>query len=545
MKKIKLKIDNSYFILLFFCFYLTTGILVVGDYSVTPDEPLHRTNGFISLKYISDFFGLNINLSDHFKKIPDLHNDWRKTYGVIFDLPLAFLEVVFNLDNKSDIFLLRHFFTFFTFFVSSVFFYFLIHDNLRSKALAFIGVLILITSPRMFSHSFYNSKDIIFLSLMIIAVYYSLKTLKNFGYKNLFLSCLFCALATNIRIIGLYLPLLIFFFYYFKEKKNNEINTYYFFTLYFSIYFIILYLIWPFLWNNPIGNFFFVLSESMNYPSWWDFKTFYLGQYLDPENLPWHYFFIWFGVTTPPIFLLLILFGIMYFIKEYFSYFLKIKLNSDIFLWKNENGMIDLFFFLLFFTPLFFVICLNSTMYNGWRHLYFLYPFFILLSLSFLCRLKEKKYIRLFKIFLLIIFFQCFSNIFFIYKSHPVQNVYFNSVFKKYVKGKLPVDYWGVGNKKTIDNLLSKKQNLKISVASYTNLFNIELFTKNAKRPYSENLKVFGTSKNSKNITNYIFTNYYYDRDPKNEESYRVPKEFQSYYKLIIDDILVNEVFKK
>ena len=541
----KLKFDNNYFIILFFFLYFATGILVVGDYSVTPDEPLHRINGFISLKYVADFLGLNMDLSNYINNTPNLHEDWRKTYGVLFDLPLAYLEVFFELSNKKDVFLIRHLFTFLIFFIANIYFYFLIHNNLKNKVLAFTGVLILITTPRIFSHSFYNSKDIIFLSLMIIAMFYSSNILKNFNYKNLFLSCLFCAFATNIRIIGMYLPLLVIFFYYFKNRENHEIKTSYFFILYASIYFIILYLIWPFLWDNPIKNFFLVFSESMNYPAWWDFKTFYLGQYLNPENLPWHYFFVWFGVTTPPIFLLLILLGVTHFIKEYFSYFIKVKLDSDIALWKNDKQMMDLFFFLILFTPLFFVICLNSTMYNGWRHLYFLYPSCIVLGLIFLNNFKEKKYFYYYKIFLLIILVQCFSNIYFIYKSHPVQNIYFNSLFKNYVKDKLPVDYWGVGNKKSVDYLLSNEKKVKIAVASYSNLFNIGLFTSNIKNPYNKNLTIFGTSKDSKNMSDFILTNYYYDRNPMNEESYKIPKEFHSYYKLIIDGILVNEVFKK
>ena len=95
-----LKFDNNYFIIFFFFLYFIIGILVVGDYSVTPDEPLHRINGFISLKYLSDFFMLNIDLTNHLKNIPNLHDDWRKTYGVIFDLPLAYLEVFFKIEKK-------------------------------------------------------------------------------------------------------------------------------------------------------------------------------------------------------------------------------------------------------------------------------------------------------------------------------------------------------------------------------------------------------------------------------------------------------------
>ena len=122
--------------------------------------------------------------------------------------------------------------------------------------------------------------------------------------------------------------------------------------------------------------------------------------------------------------------------------------------------MIDFFIFLNFFIPIFFVITLNSTIYNGWRHLYFLYPFLIYLSIYGIKFLNTKKNINIFKIIFLLIIAQSMSNIVFIYKSHPVQNIYFNNISKTFVKGNLPIDYWGLGNKKTIDFLLTKKKTL-------------------------------------------------------------------------------------
>jgi len=541
-----LKFDNNYFIILFFFLYFIIGIFVVGDYSVTPDEPLHRINGFIFLKYLSDFFTLNIDLTNHLKNIPNMHDDWRKTYGVIFDLPLAYLEVFFKLENKNEVYLLRHFFTFFIFFVSTIYFYIFIQKNLKDKGLAFIGVLMLITTPRIFSHSFYNSKDIIFLSLMIIAMYYSLNILKKFNYKNLFFSCLFCALASNIRIIGVYLPLLTFFFYYFKNKENYEIKSFHFFILYFSIYFTSLYLIWPFLWSNPIQNFFLVFSESMNYPAWWKFKTLYLGKFINPENLPWHYFFIWFSSTTPFIFLVIIIFSIINFMKNYFSYFVKIEFKNSMSLWNKNIEMVNLYVFLIFFIPIFFIICLNSTLYNGWRHLFFIYPSLIFLSVQTFNLIKKNYGLNFFKVFISIIVLQFIYNGLFIFKSHPFQGIYFNLLAKNFVVGNLPIDYWGTGNKKTIDFLLQKNEGnfLNISTASYSDLKNI-YFSSNKQTKYSKKISFNGTSKESRINADYIFTNYYYDRNPNFSEKYKIPSNFFSYYKLIIDGIVVNELFKR
>ena len=99
------KINFNYFVIFFFTIYFLIGSLIFDDYLITPDEELHRINGLISLKYILDLFSISSNNFIDLQNIPDLYNDWRKTYGVLFDLPLSFLQFFFNVSNQ-DIFLL-------------------------------------------------------------------------------------------------------------------------------------------------------------------------------------------------------------------------------------------------------------------------------------------------------------------------------------------------------------------------------------------------------------------------------------------------------
>ena len=535
-------IKNEYYIIFSFIIYFILGCFIYSDYVVTPDEPLHRINGFISLKYISDFFNLNFDLSSFVENIPDLHTDWRKTYGTAFDLPLSYIEYLFKIHDKSDVFLLRHFSNFFLFFISSIFFYRIIKKKFNNCFYGLIGFLILISTPRIFSQSFYNSKDIVFLSFFIIGLYYSIKLLNKFSYKNLLLSLFFCALATNIRILGIYLPMLVCFFYYFKEKQFKSLTNFKFIILYFFGYFLSLYVIWPYLWSEPINNFFSAFSESMNYPSWWKFKVLYFGNYINPENLPWHYFFFWFFATTPIFILFFIISGLIFFLKKFLKYFISIDLNKDIILWRNKEEMFFLFIFLIFFIPIFMVIVLNSTMYNGWRHLYFVYPSLIIFIFYLINFFQKNK--KIYNLLFFTILIQVFFNFIFIYKSHPVQNIYFNFFAKKIIKNNFPIDYWGAGNGKSIMYLIDNSLYVPvISTSSYTNLNNLQY----DKKILSHNSKyVFvGTSKVSKKDSNYIFTNYFYHSSPNKESKYIIPKEFTSYYKLVIDGILVNEIFIK
>ena len=140
-------------------------------------------------------------------------------------------------------------------------------------------------------------------------------------------------------------------------------------------------------------------------------------------------------------------------------------------------------------------------------------------------------------------FFQFINNCYFIYKAHPLQNIYFNYISKSFINGNFPIDYWGLGNKKTIDYLLKKKKNFSISTSSYIQLENLKYYKSEIN--YMNIIDFKGTQVNNKNNSNFIFTNYFYNKNPTKVKKYQVPSDYKSYYKLKIGNIVVNEVFSK
>ena len=91
--------------------------------------------------------------------------------------------------------------------------------------------------------------------------------------------------------------------------------------------------------------------------------------------------------TTPPLIFLVGLIGFLIILSRLINRLLKIEENKKLNeIWRGENEKIMLFIFFLLVLPLFFFLILNSVLYNGWRHFYFLYPLFIvqlLFSLRF------------------------------------------------------------------------------------------------------------------------------------------------------------------
>ena len=182
-----------------FLIYFFIGISIVKDYGISIDEEFQRFSGFYWLCYVLEFLpfdSFRIEALNRLNEIQGLTLPNPKDfpfYGVIFDLPLAFLETILNIENSKNYFLMRHQATFVIFFLSSIYFYLIIKSRFKNNIIIFFGILLYISSPRIFGDSFYNNKDLIFLSLVTISLYYLFETINSFNNKNIILfSFFFC-----------------------------------------------------------------------------------------------------------------------------------------------------------------------------------------------------------------------------------------------------------------------------------------------------------------------------------------------------------------
>ena len=63
MKSIENNIKNNLLIYIFFTIYLIIGLIIYRDFGISFDENLHRINGFIALKYISNLLTLKSTIN--------------------------------------------------------------------------------------------------------------------------------------------------------------------------------------------------------------------------------------------------------------------------------------------------------------------------------------------------------------------------------------------------------------------------------------------------------------------------------------------------
>ena len=126
-------------------------------------------------------------------------------------------------------------------------------------------------------------------------------------------------------------------------------------------------------------------------------------------------------------------------------------------------------------------------------------------------------------------------------KYHPHQHVYFNKISNVFFHDKFAQDYWGLSNHTTLKYLLDKNEfefPIKISAASFTDLNKTKLILNEKYKNRFE----FVEDHHDK--ADFIFTNYYYYRNPEfNKKRYNIPPNFKSYYKFKIGEKTINELY--
>ncbi len=514
-------------IIIFFSIIFLTGILSVKDYGTVNEEYNQRLNGFITLNYLGEKFLPEITKKykgdKEFSKFSDVPEHLRYYGGVVLHSPLAFLEVILGINDKKNVFLFKHYVYFLIFFLSLISFFDITKNRFTNWKYGILSVLILFLSPRIFANSFYNNLDIPFMSFMIFSFNYGIKILDKFNFKNLIFFSLFSAVAFDIRIIGIIIPFFVCVIFLIKGIKEKKFKPFFIKISTITVTtFLLIILFWPFLWSNPIEklfNVFFLLSDL-------DFSSYnlYLGKLIPVTDTPWHYTIVWILITTPIIYLFFLFIGFFKFCHDNF----KLK--------KYKYFYQDLIIILLITTPIAISIFLNTTLYDGWRHMYFLYPFLVIFMVSGVNYLMDKlNKTKIYYFFQLIIIISLIDVGYWMYKNHPHQYVFFNKLTSSNASKNFELDYLAASYKENLDFLIEteKKNKYYIYNSSKTKLWN-PLFSLMDK----DRLKFEEVEKQK---AEYWITNYYFDT---NSYDYNFKKKYILLNEVIVDGNKVNSLFK-
>jgi hypothetical protein len=521
---------RSFSITLFFLVYVIVGVSTYSDYGLSWDEPISRQNGGVNIKYIGERFAPFL-LTENIKNYPNL-NDWHdKDYGVAFEAPLVALEQLFDLKDERDVFLFRHLMTFLFFSLGVLAVFGIATMRFGDYRAGLLAAALIILSPRFFAESFYNSKDIVFMAAFAIAMYTMLKFFAKPNYRQSIIHGFVTAFAIDVRIMGVIILIGTLAVFAIKFLKN-EISIPQGFKV------VLLYLVatclfviamFPWLWNDPIGNFILAFNNMAEFR--WDNDILYMGEFIRSTNLPWHYIPVWILITTPPIYIGLLLMGCVVSLKQLVS--------RRYVLWSNDAEMIDLIILGLFIIPIVTVITLDSVLYDGWRQLYFIYPALILIAVRglkyvYAC-LSDYKIQRV--MFTFLISLGLAYNTYWIWSAHPLQNVYFNSFVGGDWRNKFELDYWGLGNRDALQYILDHDHSQIINIAadSGTPLDRALMILK------PEDRIRFNLSRDNA-APRYVLTNY---RWVRNRDDSKYSTGYNLFYQKIVSGEIILSVYKR
>ena len=530
--------------ILFFFTVLIIGFLVFKDYGISLDERFHRSNASYWQKYVKSFIAnpnssaiINHNnlLKEHVESGDDLTSSIPSLQPVPLAIIYEFLVEILNLKNSKDIYQFRHLFNFLIFFIGLVFFYFLIYKKYNSYFYALFGCSFLFLTPRFFSESFYNPQDILFLSLTIINMYTGINFLKKPNLKNTIIFSISSALAIDTRIMGFisfFTILFLFFLKLLRSKIFLKTNLkYIFYVAPITFFFIVLF--WPYLWNDPLNNFIFAISKLTS--AYFLVTNLYFGEYISSISIPWHYHIVWILITSPVIIIVLFFVGFYVALFRIFKRLFELDNNlNDV--WRGDNEMSDIYFLTMIILPIYLFITKNIG-YSGWRHLYFIYPSIIMLALYGFYYLNSYLKIRIinFIIYFLILFNFSYL-VYWNYKYHPYQYVYFNLIFKDKFDNNFDKDYWGLSNKNALDYIIQNNEIFptKVATKSFASLEKSALILDDDNK---NKLLIVYKLENA----DFIITNY----SKRISDDFIIDDNYRKYYEILVDNRPINTVYKK
>ncbi len=423
--------------------FLIVGVAVLDDYGISWDESTQR---HLAVETVADIIrgdGVAFN------------NDLLKFYGAAFELPLLLVERVLGLEDTRSIFLGRHILTH-LFFIAGGFFCCLLAYRLsNSRLIAIFALLLFLLHPRLYAHSFFNTKDIPFLSMFMIALYLTHRAFSRDAVRAFLLLGAAVGILVNLRIMGVMLFAAILVMRWLdllyasgREERKRILITGGLFALAGALTF---YATLPYLWANPIGRLAEMLAVLSQHPN----RSFQLfqGELILGTELPWHYIPTWFAITTPPVALLLGLIGTAALVYR------AVTGPGDVL--RNTPLRLGFLLIACFVLPILAVILLESTIYDGWRHLYFLYAPFCLLAALGLHQLVsrcQRAPLRagvygLAGTGLGIVMIQ-------MTQIHPYQQVYFNFLVDRstpeYLRTQYDMEYWGTSPREGLEYLLER-----------------------------------------------------------------------------------------
>ena len=341
--------------------FAIAGVAVLDDYGVTWNELDQRRIGIANADYIAT--GVTDSL---------YHRDYRY-YGVVIEMPLLLAERALGLQDSRHIYLTRHLLTHLFFIAGGFACGILAYRTLGSRWIALLAMLMFLLHPRLYAHSFFNSKDVPFAAMLIIALYLTHRAFRKDTIGAFLLCGVGVGLAINLRPFALMLPPMILAMRTLdlwqasgRGERKLILTTS---AAFLAAALAIVYATHPYYWEAPLR---FIESVRLmaHHPTIGE--ALFMGETYLADAVPWNYISVWFAITAPPVALMLGAIGCATVCWQGGARPLAAV--------RDRETRFRILLLGCFVMPIVVVIALQSNIHNGWRQMHFLWGPFCLLA---------------------------------------------------------------------------------------------------------------------------------------------------------------------
>lgn len=451
---------SAWLVALFFLALAAVGLFTSADYGQPWDEPWEQDILRLNLNQYTAALNLPGQLAPH-SSMPwpatgVIADSVEKDHGECAYYP-AFWLMLDNGLSATTRMTLWHAYTWLLFMAGVAALWLVCRRLGLSRLLSSVSALFLVLSPRMFAEGHYNNKDVVLLSLVLVTLWLALRLMEKPGIARALLFSMAGAATANTKVIGLLIWGLCALAVLVRQIAGRCMSGRAWLAAVIALFsFVAFYaLLTPALWADPLGYLKYVLGNAAGFSRWENFVLFRGSVFhLKNTQLPMYYLPYMIVVTTPLWLLALICLGQGFAIARFGR--LRRKPFAD------DTAMALLLCTLLWLLPFLYDVIARPTIYNGWRHFYFLYgPMLALAAYGFKCmgdilgKLNRPIYRRVGAGALGLCMALTGTQI---ALSHPNQYTYYNAlVGMRADLGKyLELDYWNVSVLATLRKVVAQ-----------------------------------------------------------------------------------------
>ncbi len=423
-----------------------------STYSLTTDEAIHDSYGQSVLEWY-----LTAGRDKSFLHYPA--DTYEPQHGALFDVVVAAAQRVFHHQWYTEAVLIG------LAALLGVFGFALCGLELAGWWCAFCAALSLWLYPRFFGALFNNPKDIPFTAANIFVLWCTLRLLRGWHdpqtalARSAWLACaLAVAIAVRINAVTWYFLLVVLLGGWWlwnwrlvsRERLWQPVIRQQMLAglLLGPGSFLGVMLLWPYIFLNPVANFYTALVVMAKYP--WNGSVLFQGKMQLAVDLPRSFAPVWLLIGSPPLLIAFAIFGLL-----------------AACYWCVRHRTLDIALVLVvlsFLIPFGMIVALHSVLYNGLRQFLFLIPSLILIAVYGFLRLSAflwcKKRLIAFGTLLLLALLNQVWVVRDMLEIHPYEYAYFSPLIGGLpgASGQFEIDYWNTCQKAASEWLAANYQ---------------------------------------------------------------------------------------